>query len=129
MKKLPFCFRALIALLLLTGCSQQIGPSKNEIVENYDESLVYSGAHLKVSKFDIEDTENLGTKTEPEIHSRYKATFKLETSSLPDRMKKSFKDRGLDKKDLREIHGIAISRRSGDEWVTTFNIESEKSLY
>lgn len=129
MKKLPFCIRALIALLLLTGCSQQIGPSKNEIVENYDESLVYSGAHLKVSKFDIEDTENLGTKTEPEIHSRYKATFKLETSSLPDRMKKSFKDRGLDKKDLREIHGIAISRRSGDEWVTTFNIESEKSLY
>ncbi|KAI9129793.1 hypothetical protein [Acaryochloris sp. CCMEE 5410] len=129
MKKLPFCIRALIALLLLTGCSQQIGPSKNEIVENYDESLVYSGAHLKVSKFDIEDTENLGTKTEPEIHSRYKATFKLETSSLPDRMKKSFKDRGLDKKDLREIHGIAISRRSGDEWVTTFNVESEKSLY
>lgn len=129
MKRFSFGFQAFIALLLFTRCSQQIGPSKNEIVEKYDQSLVNRGAFFRVSKFDIEETENLGTKTEPEVHSRYKAAFKLETSSMPDKLKQSFKDRGLDKRDVFEIHGIAISRRSGEEWDTTFNVESEKRLY
>lgn len=128
MKRLPFGFQALIALLLLTGCSQQVGPSKNDIVENYDESLLNNGGFLQVSKFDIEATENLGTETEPEVHSRYKAKLKVNASTMPDNFKKIFKERGLHNKDVYEIHGIAISQRAGEEWDTTFNVEKEKRL-
>lgn len=128
MKLNSFGFQVLIAVFLITGCSQPIGPSKNKIVENYQEHLNEKGASVKVSSFGIEQTENLGTKTEPEIHSRYKATFKLDESKMIDRHKEELKKIGFSGKDVIKVYGIAISERSGDDWETKFNVEKTQDL-
>lgn len=129
MKRVPFYLPAFLALFLATGCSQQIGPSKSELVESYTQDFEKKRTNLRLSKFDIEESENLGTKTEPEIRSRYKATFKFDPALLPEIDQKALKERGIENKDVFEIHGIAISTRSGEEWETMFRIEKEKKLF
>ncbi|MGR3277525.1 hypothetical protein ACSYAD_20715 [Acaryochloris marina NIES-2412] len=128
MKRIPFGLQAFIALLLFIGCSQPASPSKDELVEDYNKSLNSGRTYYRISKFDIEEQENLGTNTEPEFRSIFKATVKYDISSMSDTMKKLFEKLDLDNKDILEIHGIATSRRSRGDWDTTFKVETEKQL-
>lgn len=128
MMRFPFRLLASFALLFLASCSQQLGPSKSEIIENYEQSFRYKYARVKVSDFDIENTENLGTQTQPEIHTRYRATFKFDTSLAKDGEKALLKQAGVLDKEFLEIHGIAISQRSGEDWSTEFQTEKSTEL-
>lgn len=120
---LPILF--LLSASLVGGCSEKIGPSKAELVSSYDEILPKGS---KVSSLDIEGSENLGTNTEPKIHTRFKAVLKVDITSLSEIEKEEVQKLKTDGKDFAKVHGIAISKRYGDEWDTDFKIEKAEEL-
>ncbi|QUY45445.1 hypothetical protein [Acaryochloris marina] len=111
-------------LIALAGCNQQIGPTHQELKQDLGEQ-VYS----LVSDFEIESTENLGSKTEPIIQSRYRAVLRFNTDDIKDPVFLEEMKR-LDRinKDFVEIHGLSTSKRKGSQWETKFTIEERKNL-
>lgn len=113
MKKGFVGFPILISALIAAGCSQSIGPSKKDMVKSYQSQIDKRTEKLKqqqsisykLSSFNIEETENQGTKTQPEIHSRYKATLKVDESTLNKKEKKELKEVGFLGKDIFIVHG------------------------
>lgn len=124
MNRVSFGSQVFVALLLFTGCSQQVGPSSKELKQELDEQII---SH--VEDFELEDTENLGTQTEPIIQSRFRATLKFNTDdeTNPAVLEEM---RRLDRigKVFSEIHGLSTSTRKGSQWETKFTIEERKNL-
>lgn len=124
MKRSSFGAYSITALLLLSGCSQQLGPTHQELKLEFSEQI-----SPYIDDFELKDTENLGTQTEPIVQSRYRATLKYteENITTPEILENLRKRDQLGKA-YSEVHGLSRSTRKGSTWETRFTIEESNDL-
>ena len=115
---------ALIALFLL-GCGDS---EKKPSTGNYEKQFaVQIPAYFELSSFDVEASENVGSKVEPFYKARFKATVKLKTKTFElasQENEATFIRPVADDGETKEIYGIAGARLSAGNWKIDFNLEN-----
>ena len=121
-RSIPFILVCFIGLL---GC----GDSENKpSTKDYEKQFaVEIPAYLKLSSFDVEVSENVGSKVEPYFKARFKATVKLKTKTfeLSSQENNAIFIRPVDDEgEKKEIYGMASTRLSAGNWKMDFNLEN-----
>lgn len=123
--------------LSLLGCSAQ-GPSRNEITKALEAELP---GYFDVNQIDVEETENLGTKTEPIFKTRFKSEVQAKQDTfIPENASPSFsfvrtKPKvtylvpKLKQGETEDIYGVASASRYRDKWNISFNFDNPPSQY
>lgn len=124
-----FCF----PVVLIAGCSQNNSPSQAAIKESLQEKLP---SYSEVESFQIEKSENLGTKTEPKIQARFRASLRISEdlydtaasddfnlSRRPLASDIKFLTKVTDKGKKLKVYGLSVSEQYADTWSTDFKFE------
>jgi len=139
------CALVVLFLFAASGCSNQLGPSSEQLEKLFVADLP---KQWTLSSFSVEVTETVGTKTEPVIKSRYKAVialkektytyvnhvdnfYKIRTGPSKGKIVGSAASRGRIKLTKEPgyslvVYGISSSFQRENGWVTVF--ENEKNL-
>jgi hypothetical protein len=127
-----------VAALIMTvsGCSQS-GPSDSELKNSLQSKLP---AYWEVTSLSLENKENLGSKSDPNVQARFKAvirlkedTFKSEADqastvswfSQPKTTNVTFVSQVERKGKTAELFGVSHSKRFTDSWKTEFRFDNE----
>lgn len=115
----------LICFIFLLGC----GDSENKpSTKDYEKQFsVEIPAYLELSSFDVEASENVGSKVEPYYKARFKATVKLKTKTFElsnQENEATFIRPVADEGEKKEIYGMAGARLSAGNWKIDFNLEN-----
>lgn len=135
--KTLFSPTVVIALVVtVSGCSQ-LGPNDGELIKSLQSKLP---PYWEVASLSFENTENLGSKSDPIIKARFKGTIKLKEDTFTDG-----KTNGLfnmpfgnfqqttniifispveRKGKITELFGVATSKRFTDTWATEFRFDN-----
>lgn len=117
----------LVPLVLGCGNSEQ-KPARNDY---RNQLAVAIPAYFQLASFDVEASENVGSKVEPLFRARFKATVKLKTDTY-DRVREEegatlispvAKDG-----DQWEMYGIATARLSGGSWQVKFDLDNNPTI-
>jgi hypothetical protein len=115
---------ALIALFLF-GCGDS---EKKPSTKDYEKQFaVQIPAYFELSSFDVEASENVGSKVEPFYKARFKATVKLKTKTFElasHENEATFIRPVADDGETKEIYGMAGARLSAGNWKIDFNLEN-----
>lgn len=86
----------------------------------------------KLNNLKVTAQESAGTKTAPEVRSRFTASVELaiETYTVSDVISDvPVLERVRKPGDLKtDLHGIALSTRKGENWLTTFDLENTANI-
>lgn len=115
----------LMMAIIITGCnSNSEEPSTEDIQNNFSLKLP---AYWEVTSLNIEVSENVGTKVEPVIQSRFIADIELTTNTYKYAEKledatiiSQIANEGLEKK----VYGISTSRKKAGSWKINFKFEN-----
>lgn len=115
----------LVCFIYLLGC----GDSENKpSTKDYEKQFsVEIPAYLELSSFDVEASENVGSKVEPYYKARFKATVKLKTKTFElsnQENDATFIRPVADEGEKKEIYGMAGARLSAGNWKIDFNLEN-----
>lgn len=115
----------ILLLMFVAGCSGSLGPSAEELEKKFAVDLP---SVWKLTSFKVTAEENTGTKTQPDVRSRFVATVELARdlyapeAQLGDTLVvKKTKSVGEMK---TELHGVARSQQSAGKWSISFNLEN-----
>lgn len=116
---------AILMVLIAISCSRDVGPSESDIEQRLAVDLPHP---WQITSLDVEASENVGTKVEPVVKSRFKAKLKLVESTY-------FVDSNesaavllrpvLQAGDERELYGVATSVMKAGAWQTAFDFEND----
>jgi Concanavalin A-like lectin/glucanases superfamily len=114
-----------ILLVFLLGCSgSDKEPASNDYKSQFSITLP---AYFSLSSFDIEASENLGTKVEPVFKARFKATISLKTDTYEmDRQNNdaTFIKNIFHEGEKKDIYGIATAKLFAGSWKIEFTLEN-----
>lgn len=114
-----------VAALILAACSGALGPSADELQKKFAAGLP---SIWKLNSFKVTTEENTGTKTQPDIRSRFVAHVEL-AQDLYSPVGQIGQTAVLSKTgkvgDMKtELHGVARSQPNAGQWATLFDLEN-----
>lgn len=115
---LPFVF--------LAACSDGMGPSRAELEGQLALRLPHQ---LEMGSFSVEASENIGTKVEPLIKSRFKAEVRLKEDTFERDHQEgevAFLRPAAKKGERRELYGIASAVQKAGSWQIIFDFENSR---
>jgi hypothetical protein len=113
--------------LMLVSCSKDplsSGPDGADLKKRFSTELP---AYVGVDSFDVQASENIGSKVEPKFVSRFKATIKLNADTFLESGREGtvvFVAPHLKSGEKREVYGKAVSGYHGGSWQTAFQLDS-----
>lgn len=115
----------MLSALFLLGCGDsEEKPSTKDYEKQFS---VEVPAYLELSSFDVEASENVGSKVEPYYKARFKATVKLNTKTFELSSKENeatFIRPVAGEGETKEIYGVASARLSAGNWKIDFKFEN-----
>jgi hypothetical protein len=115
-----------LIVLLLFGCGEsERKPSTRDYEKQFSVEIP---AYFELSSFDVEASENVGSKVEPFYKARFKATVKLKTETFERASQENeviFVRHVSDDGETKEIYGMAAARLSAGNWKIVFNLEND----
>lgn len=126
---------AILSAGILIGCSNEIGPADIDLKSAIRAEMMDA---FEVTKLSVEARENLGTKTEPRVVTRFKANLTLTEDlflqirpyeAIPDLRQyntplATYIRRQTDRGTKLEVAGTMTSVRQGDGWTTSVDLET-----
>jgi hypothetical protein len=116
---------ALIALFLFGCGDSEEQPSTKDYQKQF---AVQIPAFIELSSFDVEASENVGSKVEPLYKARFKATVKLKTKTFEIARQENgviFIRPVADVGETKEIYGRAEAHLSAGNWIMSFRQEND----
>jgi hypothetical protein len=119
---------SLLVLISFSGCQRDpfaAGPAHDELRSRFATELP---ANLKVVAFDIQASENIGNKVEPNFRTRFSARIQLTADTfLPASTEQNvlIVVRHLESGHNRDVFGVADSTVSGGAWATRFRLDAD----
>lgn len=114
-----------LTALFLFGCGDS---EKKPATKDYEKQFaVEVPAYLELSSFDVEASENVGSKVEPMFKARFKATVKLKTKTFElanQENEATFIHPIADEGETKDIYGMAAARLSAGNWKIDFSLEN-----
>lgn len=119
----------ILLALLVSACSGSIGPDAGELEKKFALGLP---SIWKLTSFKVTAEENTGTKTQPDVRTRFVATVEIARdlyspqARLGDTAVLTQTHKVGDKK--VELHGVARSRQNAGQWATEFDLENTAAV-
>jgi flagellar biosynthesis GTPase FlhF len=121
----PSALFMVACVFLLLGCGES---EKKPATSDYEKQFALQlPAYLQLANFDVEASENVGSKVEPFYKARFKATVKLKTKTFEvasQRAEVTLIRPVAEEGETKDIYGVASARLTAGNWRMEFNLEN-----